>query len=228
MSKRPISINYALMITILITLVVCSCAKYAPPTFHTWDTFSQLGGETKGYAMYTYVLLGHNLTDASLKQRYQVLVDTIIDTSISPYGAEYLPKDETNIFYIPTKNGNPPEMENYNIDLSKIILNKLAIAVGQERVNFANHPGPFLVSSIKPLGELANPEEICILYTDLSNMNPDVVKAVTIEYKVRVSDKPATGCVEKFNNTFLNLMSLLKDFGDAFVIIKAEAKEIVK
>lgn len=182
-----------------------------PPRYSLWAPFDTRGGEPAGFAMYTYVLLGRELSpeaepDHPLRLRYESLLREIASSTIALKSSTGWPREETNLFCFPAldaelfaesrgglENGSPLAI--YDFDLSMHYLARTAGALLRESSNqglgvrLLNRPGPFLISVLKPLPEWAS-ESHELLFWDLSTTHPDAMGEVVAAYKKRVHSEP--------------------------------------
>ena len=202
------------------------------PRQHLWDQLLQMDAEAPGYGMYTYVLFGRRLDmrtglDQEALQRYQQLLTAIVGSTLSSADAGELTaaeKQTTNLLYIPgTVRGSVPSLENYNAALAMRYLAELAriSRADNQQVaeRLATRPGPFLVSTLKPVGAIDS-RQTTLLYADLSTTNPAAMEEIVAAYKLRVS-RSSLDEVETFAPLRLALLNLVLNTDDNIKLVKA-------
>jgi hypothetical protein len=138
-------------------------------------------------------------------------------------------KSECNIFYIPAIKAYNVfyfPINNYNSTLALDYITRLGrmIKVKPRLVwRFTLRPGPFVISTFNPLGEVTG-GEINLLYADLSDSNPAAMRETVSAYKKRVGEEELIG-VQKFNSIRLALLNLILYVDDNLQIVRAEASD---
>jgi hypothetical protein len=198
------------------------------PEFHTWDLLTRMNAEQNGYAMYTYVLFGRRLDipggiQAATRQRYESLLDAIVGSTLKQSEARNLPREETNDFYIPSfAAGEKPSLANYDVSLSLRYLAAIGILLSSENPRLAERlttePGPFLVSTLKPIGQIRT-EKAPLLYADLSSTNDAAMPEIIAAYKTRLAQTTVSG-MERFAPLRLALLNLILDTDQNLRLVK--------
>lgn len=203
------------------------------PRYHVWGLLNEMDSEETGYAMYTYVLFPRRLdfsagVEPETRERYKTLLDSIVASTLGTEEADQLPKEETNLFYIPAiGGGKKPGLENYNSTLAMrylLILSRLARDSNRtlaERLSV--RPGPFLISTLKPLGEIGK-DQADLLYTDLSGTNPAAMVEIVAAYKRRISIQDVKE-IERFWPLRLALLNLILNADDNVKLVKVALAE---
>lgn len=235
-----------LPIIILITIYITACpsmprpdttrgSQQTPdlPRFHVWDLLKQEGGEVVGYGMYTYVLFGlrvDRLTSINYQiiKRYENLLDAITRSTPTVDEARTAMK-KSNIFYLPS---NVPDVSDgfyfgyYNSSLAMSYISRLANMIKDDiRLveRFTNRPGPFLISTLHPLGVITE-DEFPLLYADLSVSNPAAMNEIVSAYKRQIRTETIDG-LERFHPLRLRLLNLILNADDDLKIVRVEAAE---
>ena len=169
--------------------------------------------ELEYYGVYTYVLTGSGANDEESFGRYQALSEAV--QSQSSHGDMELVqshRERFSQFLIPCKLGPsspqgslaPQELsllqgspsrkvycgpKELDPELSKRILGMAMLLVEDENLadRLGSNPGPFLVSTVRPLSEYDPGEIDQILYADLSLTHPDAMAEVVAAYKQEIN-----------------------------------------
>lgn len=177
---------------------------------HAWEFFTAIEGESSGYGAYTYVLFGRRMSNrlsSQVKQRYEALLDAIISTTAHRIEIdEDIPSKKVNLFCIPGKkaleggidlSGFNEYMEefsaldNYASSLAYKYLSKAGNGafLREEILNQIKYsPGPFLLTTVKPLLELRTYSPM--LFVDLSRFHPDTFVEIVTNYKHSMVENP--------------------------------------
>jgi hypothetical protein len=229
--------RWVIILTLGIGVIVSGCPQRpmtrqgdrAPISkFHTWDLLTRMNAEQSGYAIYTYVLFGRRLDipggiQTATRQRYESLLDAIVGSTLKRGEAQDLPKKETNSFYIPSfAAGEKPSLANYDVSLSLRYLAVISRLLGSDNPRLAERlmtePGPFLVSTLKPIGQIRT-EIVPLLYADLSTTNDAGMPEIIAAYKTRLAHAAVSG-MERFAPLRLALLNLILDADDNLQIVK--------
>jgi len=204
-----------------------------PPSLHAWELLTEMDSEEDGFAMYTYVLFGRRLDfpagiDSATKERYNSLLNTIVVSTLRTSEIGKLPKEETNLFYIPAiAAGKKPSLNNYNAVLAMRYIIMLSKMVKHDNPKLADlltdRPGPFLISTLMPIGEIGK-DQTDLLYTDLSTTNPAAMAEIVAAYKRRISSKSVTK-VEHFWPLRLALLNIVLNADDNVKLVKVALAE---
>lgn len=201
------------------------------PRAHLWDQLYQEGEEEKGYGMYTYVLLNRPSgipSKAPAWERYQSLIDAIKQSTPLADNFNDYPKEDFNIFLIPTISDSATEEsagKKLNAILSSRILTGIVIQTEDQdfRQRLNNNPGPFLISSLEPISS-RDSGQMDLLYLDLTSTNPAAMPEVVSAYKQRITSDEIDG-IQRFRSIRLALLDLILDTDDHIKIVKtASAK----
>jgi len=173
------------------------------PVAHVWSYLYELGGESPGYATYSYVLAGHDDQDSDTATRYLKLVEEIRhSTSGSDELGDTISPERLNLFLIPATKSEYGENQT-NYVLSKALLTVLAANSGEA----FSRPGPYLITLYKPLCSGEEGEVADILYIDFTNIHPDAIPEVVRTYKNRVVDEGVEG-IERLKSLRLLLLNM--------------------
>jgi hypothetical protein len=169
-------------------------APIAPPVtiiriqHEGWAPLQKANAETPGFGLYTYVLFGYDpggkLASARVKERYAktlLALEPLVQIEVSGR----LPsatKLQTHLFLVPckVKTNCLTVPANYSHAVSRNIRDGLAVSLAsQGRKVLANtlsaSPGPFLVSSIKPLGAYKPGETPALRFIDFSSLPTECI-----------------------------------------------------
>ena len=232
----------------LMSLVILACAqqpgakhpsgtrqgvKGTPPSWHAWELLTEMDSEKADFALYTYVLFGRRLDvqariESDTRERYQSLLDAIVVSTPKTSEIDEIPKEETNIFYIPAlAAGKEPSLKNYDAVLAMRYVRMLSILVKKDNpelsVRLTTHPGPFLISTLMPVGKIGN-DQTDLLYTDLSTTNPAAMAEIVSAYKQRITSS-SVNRVESFWPLRLALLSIVLNADDNVKLVKAALAE---
>ncbi|WP_147820231.1 hypothetical protein [Salidesulfovibrio onnuriiensis] len=188
------------------------------PEGHVRNALPGLGCEHPGYGMYTYVLYRWDTRNCASKtgcEKLKLLFSYL--GNVRP-GEDMADRDPArlNSFYVPvvtTEEGHALSLETYDHRLADRILRKFADAVKARDPELAAHladdesPGPFLVSTLRPINELAGLQgEFPMLYVDLGNEELECIPEYYKAYRQSLEDK-YFGSVEQFKSLELALLN---------------------
>ena len=204
-----------------------------PPRLHVWELLTEMDSEEADFAMYTYVLFGRRLDiqagiERDTKERYQSLLNAIVVSTLRTSEIDTLPREETNIFYIPAvAAGKEPSLNNYNTILAMRYVRMLSILVKNNNpklsARLTTNPGPFLISTLMPIGEIGT-DQTDLLYTDLSTTNPAAMAEIVAAYKQRITSS-SVNRVESFWPLRLALLNIVLNADDNVKLVKAAMAE---
>jgi hypothetical protein len=199
------------------------------PKYHVFETLTNKYNEYEGYGLYTYVLFRIRVDDPSLdsktKELYQKLLTAIIKSTPTPEEVNGIwPISSTNIFYIPGKesfiSGNW-SLTNYNSSLAMTYIAQLC-RIAEENSGIPkrmlSRPGPFLISTLKPLGDTSTASKY-ILYADLFDSHPEAMMEIVESYKNYVVTASVED-VEMFKTLRLSLLNFILKADDNLKIVK--------
>lgn len=216
--------------------------------YHVWAfLITELGNEDPGYGMYTYVLFGRNLrfpfdTSSKTFKRYIRLLDAVVHSTLSNEDKHKLPEKACNIFYVPGVKDRKNNEESFFQFSSNLHLRNLATNKGVDyNFNMAMHyltlipnavletkqklaeqfitkPGPFLVSTLKPIGKIIDSQSH-LLFADLSDTNHAAMDEIVTAYKQRINLKPVND-IERFKTLRLQLLNLVLNADDNVKLLK--------
>jgi len=185
-----------------------------PVKYDVYDDITRIGDETLGYALYTYVLMPVEAKAGSLlEMRYKSLMREIKATTISLESADYFPKRESNIFYLPA--GNALQRHTFSLQLIAH-LHRL----GNQTVNTllpTSSPGPFLVSIQQPV--LGMNRHTNLLIADLSSTNKSAFPEVIAAYKNRLKHGGIDDTAN-FESLRLSLLNFIFNANDNLHLVK--------
>ena len=204
-----------------------------PPRLHAWELLTEMDSEKADFALYTYVLFGRRLDsqariESDTRERYQSLLDAIVASTLRTSEIDKLPKEETNIFYIPAiAAGKKPSLNNYNAILSMRYVRIFGQLVKNNNPDLSarltTNPGPFLISTLMPIGEIGT-DQTDLLYTDLSTTNPAAMAEIVSAYKQRITSS-SVNRVENFWPLRLALLNIVLNADDNVKLVKAALAE---
>lgn len=246
-SKIGQSVAHVIFLT-LMSLAILACAqqpgakhppatrqgvKAAPPSWHAWELLTEMDSEKDDFALYTYVLFGRRLDvqariESGTRERYQSLLDAIVVSTARTSEIDEIPREETNIFYIPAlAAGKEPSLKNYDIVLAMRYVRMLSILVRKYNPELSDrlttNPGPFLISTLMPIGEIGT-DQTDLLYTDLSTTNPAAMAEIVSAYKQRITSS-SVNRVESFWPLRLALLNIVLNADDNVKLVKAALAE---
>ena len=241
------TVSHIIILT-LMSLAILACAQQpgakppsgtrqgvngAPPSWHAWELLTEMDSEKADFALYTYVLFGRRLDiqasiESDTRERYQSLLDAIVVSTPRTSETDELPKEETNIFYIPAvAAGKEPSLKNYDTILAMRYVRMLSILVKNDNPKLSacltTNPGPFLISTLMPIGEIGT-DQTDLLYTDLSTTNPAAMAEIVAAYKQRVTSS-SVNRVESFWPLRLALLNIVLNADDNVKLVKAALAE---
>lgn len=241
------TVSHIIFLT-LMSLIILTCAQQpgakqpsgtrqggngTPPSWHAWELLTEMDSEKADFAMYTYVLFGRRLDiqasiESGTRERYQSLLDAIVVSTPRTSDTDELPKEETNIFYIPAlAAGKEPSLKNYDTILAMRYVRMLSILVKNNNpklsARLTTNPGPFLISTLMPIGEIGT-DQTDLLYTDLSTTNPAAMAEIVAAYKQRITGS-SVNRVESFWPLRLALLNIVLNADDNVKLVKAAMAE---
>ena len=117
-------------------------------------------------------------------------------------------------------------MADYNSSLARSYISRLSVMIKEDNEfigRFTTKPGPFLVSTLYPLGRITQ-GIFSLLYADLSEANPAAINEIVRAYKSHISNETVDG-IERFNPLRLILLNLLLNFDDDLKIVRVAAAD---
>lgn len=211
--------------------------------YHVWQPLTRPPSApwiTPHFKMYTYVLFNGAAYHAKLNydekqalQRLNRLLDTIGRAEDNAGASENQGRSTqaTNLFLIPALSAavTSATLETYHLGLSRQYLDYFgsALAENNKMHKQLRKTGPFLLSTLKPIGEILTPKADGsyqidrtqpILLVDMTGAHEKSVAEVVRTFKNHLADAPLTG-VEAFNPLRLKLVSLLLKLNDAIPIV---------
>jgi hypothetical protein len=161
-----------------------------------WAPFERIGTETTGFGLYTYVLFGYDPTGKRLspkvKERYQRTLRALEPMAQMTLDAKMAGdiKKRTHLFLVPCKGQKDClDIGQYNVGVSRSIREGLAglLAKDSKRKTLAKtltqSPGPFLVSSVKPLSNYPAGEKPVLLFIDFSSLSTECIESTIDKYR---------------------------------------------
>ncbi|GAX60586.1 topoisomerase IA [Candidatus Scalindua japonica] len=218
------------------------------PEFYSWDEITKEDKEDTGYGVYTYVLFGRRVDnpgalDPETRERYLSLLNSVIGSADygGKDGTRRMKKGLSNVFYLPAKiyfkaTGLKPKAqyyarEIYDSNLSTYLLATLRKATENTEIRqqFTTGPGPFLISTLQPIGQYHGKEfsrnsvnnqktTSVMLYANLSKTNPDNMKEIVSTYKRYI--KEAKDDAEKLKPLQLSLVDLVQNANENLQSVK--------
>lgn len=246
-NKSLRTVSYIIILT-LMSLAILDCAqqpgpkhppgtrqgeKGTPPSLHAWELLTEMDSEKADFALYTYVLFGRRLDiqasiESDTRVRYQSLLDAIVVSTPRTSETDKIPREETNIFYIPAvAAGKEPSLNNYDTILAMRYVRMLSKLVKIDNpklsARLTTNPGPFLISTLMPVGEIGT-DQTELLYTDLSATNPAAMAEVVAAYKQRIISR-SVNRAERFWPLRLALLNIVLNADDNVKLVKAALAE---
>lgn len=205
------------------------------PVIHRefWTEFYNLGEESQGYGMYTYVLSGRGNLSVENTLRYRRLVAIIKDQTVEFESKRSKGVDEYKInqFFIPCYDGQSSKSfcDEFgpDTDFSKLILGEFTELVRSKKVRreLMSNPGPFLISVINgPVRSHRRDGIFDILYVDLTHMHEASFGEVVKTY-IRKSNEYEGG-VRRIWDIKDSLLSVALSIADNIGIAKGEYKKV--
>jgi hypothetical protein len=161
-----------------------------------WAPLEQVGAEKADFGLYTYVLFGY---DPTAKQLNPLVRERYAKTLASLEPLAQLNLDQgmarevstrTHLFLVPCKTQTDClNIEQYNPKISRSIREGLGglLATDNKRKTLAKtlleSPGPFLVSSVKPLGAYQPAEKPLLLFIDFSSLPTECITSTIEKYR---------------------------------------------
>ncbi len=217
----------------------------APSTveYHVWLPLLQaphLNWHGPRYQMYTYVLYNGPANQGNLRYdqrqalaRLASLLDTVgrSEDLASAEENQVRSQQDTNLFLIPALTANQPNagLANYSIGVSRVYLDYFsrALAQNQKLHKRLRKYGPFLLATLKPIGEIVQIQadgstridtHQPILLVDMSTAHEKSVAEVVRTFKNHVADTPMTDTTA-FEPLRLRLISTLLKLNDAIPLV---------
>ncbi|MBT3878540.1 MAG: hypothetical protein HON76_02985 [Candidatus Scalindua sp.] len=189
------------------------------PEFYSWDEITKEDKEDTGYGLYTYVLSGQGVNnldalDPDTRERFFSLLDAVIGSADygGDAGGNQVEKGLSHVFYLPAQiyfkaTGLKPKAQYYAREIYDSILSTYlltALRRGIEdtelRQRFTAGPGPFLISTVQPIGQYLDKgfsrnftahqkTATIMLYADLSKTNSAAMKEIVSTYKRYVTEE---------------------------------------
>lgn len=211
--------------------------------YHVWLPLTQpVQASWRGqrYPMYTYVLyngpanrgkLGYDERQALA--RLKSLLDTVgrnEDLASTPENLASSPQN-TNLFLIPATApaATVANLDNYSLPVARAYLSTFnqALARNQSLHKRLRKYGPFLLSTLKPIGEIVQVQadgsaridsNQPILLVDMSSAHEKSVAEIVRTFKNHVADKPMTD-THAFDPLRLRLISVLLKLNEAIPLV---------
>lgn len=185
---------------------------------HVWESLPRLGGETRGYGRYTYVIQGDSGADGRAAARFSALAAAIQSSTatFSELGGSMNPI-ELNVFLIPAAPGRPEAAA----AMSRGLRTLLSASSG----NPFRDVGPYLISVREPLMRKATG----LLYADLSRIQEPAFSTLLNAYKQRVESTAIGNGVERFQSFRVHLLNtaLLTEQSLGFIsVAQAEMERV--
>lgn len=213
MNKSRAGFCRALVFCSLVIVNLTSCATLEEsstgdtpgvegPTEHFWQYLYAYGGEERGYATYSYVLVGRSEQDARAVASYYELIRAIqSSTASSDLIPENVSLDRFNLFVIPATGDAGRAEPRPDFGLSKLLLTTLSSI---SPVSFSQ-PGPYIITLYEPIsfGEAGNTADI--LYVDMTNLPVAAIPEFVRTYKNHVLNEQLEG-IEKLQSFRLSLL----------------------
>ncbi len=211
--------------------------------YHVWQPLTQTPDVVwRGahYKMYTYALFNGAIKSGNLRYderqallRLGRLLETIgrsEDLATAPEN-QVRTRQDTNVFLIPSDAPNltAAKVERYSLGLSRQYLDYFskALSANQGLHKRLRKNGPFLLSTLKPIGEILKlnadgsfqvDHSQPILLVDMSNAHEKSVAEIVRTFKNHVADAPMTDTTA-FEPLRLKLVSLLLKLNDAIPLV---------
>lgn len=210
--------------------------------YHVWQPLNQtpeVVWRGARYKMYTYVLFNGpvqgklRFDEQKALLRLTSLLEIVgrrEDLASAPEN-QVRSQQDTNVFLIPSLAANLSEasLKAYDIGISRNYLNYFskALATNQPLHKRLRKSGPFLLSTLKPIGEIlqVKPDGTVqvdtrqpILLVDMSNAHEKSVAEVVRTFKNHVADTPMSGTAA-FEPLRLKLISTLLKLNDAIPLV---------
>ena len=180
------------------------------PFSHAWEYLFSYGDEERGYATYSYVLVGRDNTNQQATFLYYELVKAIQGSTISAETlTEDIPKSKLNVFIIPVASGEDDGQEKPDYELSKLLLASLSISSSLK----LSRPGPYIMTLYQPISVASGRTIADVLYVDLTDTHPKALPEIVRTYKENVIEERLDGVerLESFRLSLLNLALLAED-----------------
>lgn len=183
-------------------MMALSAPPAMPPRAHAWKYLFKAGGEPRGYATYSYVLVGRDENDKSVTSKYIKLIDSI-KGSTSRADSLSVDKSRLNCILIPAKIDRSSFRTKHDYQLSRNILTTLSVSCSQK----FNQPGPYIITLYKPISSGEEEEIADLLYVDMTNMGIEAISEVVRTYKEAVLDEKIAG-INKLKSLRLSILRI--------------------
>lgn len=211
--------------------------------YHVWQPLTQtpdVAWRGTRYKMYTYALFNGSVKSSNLRYderqallRLGRLLETIgrsEDLATAPEN-QVRSQQDTNLFLIPSDAPNltAAKVERYSLGVSRQYLEYFskALSANQNLHKRLRKNGPFLLSTLKPIGEILKlnadgsfqiDHSQPILLVDMSSAHEKSVAEIVRTFKNHVADAPMTDTTA-FEPLRLKLVSLLLKLNDAIPLV---------
>lgn len=211
--------------------------------YHVWQPLTQtpdVAWRGTRYKMYTYALFNGSVKSSNLRYderqallRLGRLLETIgrsEDLATAPEN-QVRSQQDTNLFLIPSDAPNltAAKVERYSLGVSRQYLEYFskALSANQNLHKRLRKNGPFLLSTLKPIGEILKlnadgsfqvDHSQPILLVDMSSAHEKSVAEIVRTFKNHVADAPMTDTAA-FEPLRLKLVSLLLKLNDAIPLV---------
>lgn len=213
--------------------------------YHVWQPLTSNPAEvwhSPRFKMYTYVLF-NSAIDASSKLSYQeqrarLRLNKLLESIGRTEDRANTPENQTlnlqasNVFLIPsdTDTLSTATIEHYRITVARLYLDYFgrALATNKKLHQKLHQQGPFLVSTLKPIGEILKlnadgstyqvDSSQPILLVDMTSAHEKSIVEIVRTFKNYVADESLTG-ISAFEPMRLKLVSLLLKLNDAIPMV---------
>lgn len=212
--------------------------------YHVWQPLNHSPAEAwlaPRVKMYTYVLFNSPVSGATLqyqeqraRQRLIMLLGSIgrAEDRADTVENQTLNLQATNLFLIPSNSEvlTAARIENYSLPLSRQYLAYFgaALATNKKLHQKLHQQGPFLLSTLKPIGEILKLDAKGtsyqvdttqpILLVDMTSAHEKSIVEVVRTFKNQVAEESFTG-IKAFEPMRLKLVSLLLKLNDAIPVV---------
>lgn len=213
--------------------------------YHVWQPLSHSPAEawhTPRVKMYTYVLFNSPVSSTTMlqyqeqraRQRLIMLLGSIgrAEDRADTIENQSLNLQATNLFLIPSniETLTTARIENYSLPLSRQYLAYFgsALATNKKLHKQLHQSGPFLLSTLKPIGEIIKLDARGtnyqidttqpILLVDMTGAHEKSIVEVVRTFKNQVAEESLTG-IKAFEPMRLKLVSLLLKLNDAIPVV---------
>ncbi len=186
---------------ILFSLILFwNCAAPQKPTGHLFAYLEDYGAEYEGFAIYTYVLTGSVNSEDPVTQKYNELVETIVNsTAHYDTSSQYLDESKYNLFVIPAEWDST-----YKADLR--LSQELLLAFSSQNRDLFSNPGPYLITIDKPIRFGYESDTTDMLIADLTYLQPAAIPELVREYKSNLVNQDLDG-IEKLRSLRINILN---------------------